>query len=146
MALVRFAVMALAMLLTPALAAAQDQEITVQADSHRVAIERILEADNLDTGRMTPREVVETMGGIERGHAPDDFWDAYQVHLRAWERFAGLVEQVQRQYGESTFTEGMEELAEAENAVNTTFDAVERIARRYGARIPVAPIDTGSIA
>lgn len=146
MSLVRFAILALLAAVTPALAAAQEQEIVVEAEAHRAAIERILEADNLDTARMTPREVVEAMGGIERGHAPEDFWNAYQAHLRAWERFAGLVEQVQRQYGESTFVEGMEELAEAEDAVNATFDSVERIARRYGARIPVAPIDTGSIA
>lgn len=146
MALARFAILALLTALSPAAAGAQEQEIVVEAEAHRAAIERILEADNLDTGRMTPREVFETMSGIERGHAPDDFWTAYQAHLSAWERFAGLVEQVQRQYGESTFVEGMEELAAAENAVNTTFGEVTRIARRYGARIPVAPIDTQSIA
>ena len=33
-----------------------------------------------------------------------------------------------------------EELAKAEQAIDATFDEVERIARRYGARLPTPPL------
>ena len=110
-----------------------------QDEAARAEIERILEADNLDTGRLNPREVADTIASIARGRAPEDFWQAYQAHVRAWRQFAELVERAVRQQGESTFIEGEEELVAAERAIDTTFDEVERIARRYGARIPVQP-------
>ena len=123
----------------PTAFAAQQPDIVVEAPEARVEIERILEADNLDVERLSPREVVGIMEAIERGNAPNDFWEVYQQHLRAWQLFADLVDTVLRQKGESAFAEREEELAQAEEAVNATFDVVERIALRYGARMPVPP-------
>lgn len=124
----------------PAAAASALGSAAVAQDAiARSEIERILQADNLDTSRMNPREVAETIATIGRGRAPEDFWQAYQAHVRAWRRFAELVERALRQQGESTFIEGEEELEAAGRAIDTTFAEVERIARRYGARIPVQP-------
>jgi hypothetical protein len=124
----------------PAAAASAPASAAVAQDATaRSEIERILQADNLDTSRMSPREVVETIATIGRGRAPEDFWQAYQAHVRAWQHFAELVERAVRQQGESTFIEGEEELEAAGRAIDSTFAEVERIARRYGARIPVQP-------
>ena len=75
-----------------------------------IEIERILEADNLDTSQLSPRDVVEIVSGIERGRAPQDFWDAYQLHVQAWTRLADMVDLIQRQQAGSTFIEGIDEL------------------------------------
>jgi hypothetical protein len=138
--------LALMVLLTPAQAKAQEQNIVVRGDATRIEIERILEADNLDTARLSPREVVDIVSAIERGRAPPDFWDAYQRHVQAWVRLAETMEQIQRQQAASAFVEGLDELVAAEAAVSTTFDEVERIARSYGAQLPLPLIDTRTIA
>ena len=122
-----------------AVAAAQAPGSAAPDATLRAEIERILEADNLDTSRLNPTEVAQTIASIPRGRAPEDFWRAYQDHVRAWQLFAQLVEQAVRQQGESTFVEGEQELLAAERAIETTFAEVERIARRYGARMPVQP-------
>lgn len=145
MTILRALTLALAALLAPAHAAAQDQNVVARGDATRLEIERILEADNLDTSQLSPREVVEIVSGIERGRAPQDFWDAYQLHIQAWGRFADMVEQIQRQQSGSTFIEGIDQLAAAEAAIGTTFDEVERIARRYGARLPTPRVDPRTI-
>lgn len=129
----------LALFAPAAAAAAQQPDIVVNGEVARVEIERILEADNLDADRLSPREVVEIMAGIERGRAPEDFWEAYQMHLRAWRQFADVVDAILAQQGESAFAEREEELAQAEQAVDATFGVVEALARRYGARLPVPP-------
>ena len=134
----------LAALQAPVAAPAQDQDIVVRADVSRAEIERILNADNLDTFRLSPREVVEAMTGIPRGRAPGDFWNAYQQHVRAWQNLATVVERVQARQQESTVFEDPE-LVSAEAAISTTFDEVERVARSYRARIPPPRIDTRSI-
>ena len=100
----------------------------------------------LDTSQLSPREVVEIVSRIEQGRAPQDFWDAYQLHVQAWSRFADIIDLVQRQQSGSTFTEGTEALAAAEAAIVATFDEVERIARSYGARLPTPRIDPRTIA
>ena len=135
-------------LLAPASAFAQDrdQEVVVRADTPRAEIERILNADNLDTARLSPREVSGIMSGIRRGRAPEDFWTAYQLHVQAWANLAEVTERVQRQQAESTLAAGLDELAAAETAIGTTFDEVERIARQYHARLPAPPVDTRTIA
>ena len=121
------------------------QDIVVNGAAARREIERILREDNLDSNRLTPREVAETMAGIARGRAPEDFWTAYQTHVQAWQSYADQVEQTPPQQGESTFgDEGA--TGEAQAAIQTTFAEVERIARRYGARLPAAPVDVRSIA
>ena len=68
------------------------------------------------------------MARIPRGHAPTDFWESYERHLAAWERYAEAVD------SDADATERII----AERTINLSFDAVERIARRYGARIPDA--------
>ena len=136
----------LPLLLLPALllaggapSTAQKPAAAAQNERARAEIERILEADNLDSSRLSPREVAETIAGIGRGRAPEDFWNAYLAHVRAWQHFAQVFERSVPQQGESTFIENEQELLEAERAVETTFDEVQRIARRYGARLPVPP-------
>jgi hypothetical protein len=117
----------------------------VRGTQARQEIERILREDNLNTDQMTPREVADTMAAIARGRAPEDFWTAYQTHLQAWQRYADATEQSPRDQSESTFgNEGA--TSEAQTAIQTTFAEVERIARRYGAHLPAAPIDVRTIA
>ena len=144
--ILRLLALAFVALLAPAQLAAQEPDIVVQGEAARTEIERILNADNLDTSRLSPREVADAIALIERGRAPQDFWDAYQLHVRAWSRLADAFERAQRQQGESTFVEGMDEVETAADAIESTFDEVERIAQRYGARLPVPPVDTQTIA
>jgi len=143
----RILLLAIAALAAPASAAiAQDQEVVVRAETPRAEIERILDADNLDTTRLTPRDVAEIMAGIERGRAPEDFWTAYQLHVLAWVNLANVVDSVRQGGAESAFVDGLNELAAAQAAIGTTFDEVERIARLYHARLPRPRIDTRTIA
>jgi hypothetical protein len=144
--ILRLLALALAALLVPAQACAQEPGAAAGDDAARTEIERILNADNLDTNRLSPRDVADSIAQIERGRAPQDFWAAYQLHVRAWSRLADAYERAQRQQGESTFADGMEEVETAADAIETTFDEVERIARRYGARLPIPPVDTQTIA
>ena len=122
---VRLAALALLAVPLPAAVAAQDAEIVVRGDVARIEIERILEADNVDTSRLSAREVADAMAGIGRGRVPEDFWAAYQAHVAAWNRLAGAAASLER--------------ALAEQAIESSFDEVERIARRYGARLPAPP-------
>lgn len=123
-----------------------EQDIVVRGEAARREIERILREDSLTSSQPTPREVAETMATIARGRAPEDFWTAYQTHVQAWQRYAEAVEQApQQQQNESTF--GDEGAAgEAQTAIQTSFAEVERIARRYGAHLPAAPVDVRNIA
>ena len=123
---------------------APEQEIVVSAAAARAEIERILQEDNLGGRRLSPRETAETMAGIARGRAPQDFWAAYQLHVQAWQAYAAAVESGQQQ-GESTFGFNGDATA-AEQAITTTFNEVERIARRYGARLPAPPVNPLEIA
>ena len=145
------ALLTLVALAVPAAIAAQDaqpdQDIVVNGEAARVEIERILNEDNLDGNRLNPREIADTMAGIARGRAPQDFWAAYQLHVQAWERFASAVEQtgLSQAQGESSF--GLDSnTAEAEQSITTTFAEVERIARRYGARLPAPRVNPLEIA
>lgn len=136
--------LALMTLAPPALAQAQSGEIVVHGTAARQEIERILREDSLTSSQPTPREVAETMAAIDRGRAPEDFWTAYQTHVQAWQRYAQLVEQGGQQPAESSF--GPEGAAEAQTAIEATFNEVERIALRYGARLPSPPIDPRTVA
>lgn len=146
--------LALAVLAAPAIAQREpstsrepSNEVVVNGTQARQEIERILREDNLTSSRPSPREVVETMSEIAQGRAPEDFWTAYQTHVQAWQRYAEVVEQSPQtgHQGESNFgAEG--EAGEAQTAIETTFAEVERIARRYGARLPTTPIDVRTIA
>ncbi|MEO7177530.1 MAG: hypothetical protein ABIW83_01680 [Allosphingosinicella sp.] len=114
----------------PAAAAAQEADIVVRGDVARHEVERILDADNVDTSRLTADEVAETIAAIERGRAPEDFWAAYHAHVRAWQRLAEAEARLLRQPAR---------IEQAEQAIEATFDEVERIARSYGARLPTPP-------
>ena len=148
MTIIRIPILALAALLAPAAATAQEQQqdIVVHAETARAEIERILNADNLDTVQLSPREVVEIMSGIERGRAPQDFWSAYQLHVQAWANLADAADSVQGQQDGPAATFGLDGLEAAETAVGTTFDEVERVARAYHARLPAPLVDTRTIA
>ncbi|HYG48163.1 MAG TPA: hypothetical protein VD846_09515 [Allosphingosinicella sp.] len=131
----RLALLAVLALAAPAAATAQEPDIVVEGGIERSEIERILAADNVDTSRLSEREVADIVAGVERGRAPKDFWLAYQAHVLAWQRLADAAEKARREQGESFFE--AEELVKAEQAIDATFDEVERIARAYGARLPV---------
>jgi hypothetical protein len=148
MTILRVLILACAALLAPAAATAQGQEqdIVVRAETARAEIERILNADNLDTARLSPREVVEIMSGIERGRVPEDFWNAYQRHVQAWANLADAADSVQGQQDGPASTFGLDGLERAETTIGTTFDEVERIARQYHARLPAPLVDTRTIA
>lgn len=121
------------------------QDIVVNGDIARTEIERILQEDNLGGRRLTPRETAETMAGISRGRAPQDFWSAYQLHVQAWQLYAAALEQGGQRQGDPSF--GFNgDAEEAERAITTTFNEVERIARRYGARLPAPPVNPLEIA
>lgn len=125
-------------LLAPPAAAAQTDDVVVYASSARAEIERILRADNLDTDTLASRVVADAMAGIKRGQAPDDFWRAYQAHVRAWHQLA-VVERLVRDGRDAppSLDHRKAVRAAAERRIGTTFDVVERIARRYGVRLPV---------
>lgn len=130
---VRLVGLALLACAEPAALYAQNPDILVRGDISRSEIERILAADNVDTSRLSEREVADAVANVERGRAPDDFWTAYRAHALAWERLADALER--RRESESRFED--EEVVKAEQAIEATFDEVERIARAYGARLPV---------
>lgn len=132
-----FLLAALASFPAPA-AAAQNQEIVIRGEIARMEIERILREDNLDSDRLGTDAVVEIMSAIQRGQAPGDFWNAYQAHVRAWQRYAQAETWIRGQEG-ATFIDGLDEYEAAGEAIDSTFDEVVRIARRYGARLP-APV------
>ena len=134
MRFIRLALLALA-LSAPAAVTAQEPDIVVKGSVQRAEIERILAADNVDTSRLSESEVADIVGQVERGRAPQDFWLAYRAHVRAWERLADAAEKARGDQGESFFE--AEELVKAQQAIDATFDEVERIARSYGARLPV---------
>ena len=115
-------------------------EIVVQNNAWVPAIERILIADNLDVERLSPREVADTMAEIPRGRAPADFWTAYQQHVRAWQDYADALDGA-RVIRSPTDIDHRPDGAAIQNArtrINSTFDAVEILARRYHARVPAS--------
>jgi hypothetical protein len=115
-------------------AAPQASDIVVRGVAARTEIERILEADNVDTSRLSSRAVAEALATIDRGGAPNDFWAAYQVHVAAWVRLADVETALSKH--RVPMPEDVKTLAIAEAAIGESFDQVERIARRYGARLP----------
>jgi hypothetical protein len=128
-------------LVPTAAAGAQPQgqsDIVVRGSVARAEIERVLEADNVDTVKLSTMAVWQIISAIPRGRAPEDFWRAYQAHVGAWEERAALEQQ-----GAAA---PLEELIAAERRINRTFDEVERIARRYGANMPAPPVDTSTIS
>ena len=128
----RLAAMVALTLWAPAVAAAQEPDIVVQGGVYRKEIERILAADNVDTSRLSERRVAEIMIGIRRGRAPEDFWAAYSDHVDAWVILANAIARAGREPNVSNLAA----VDKADAQIDTTFERVERVARRYGAHIP----------
>ena len=145
MTFVRVALLMLAALALPMAAGAEDKDIVVQGDAARAEIERILSNDNVDTTQMDATEVVEAISTIRRGRAPEDFWTAYRAHVAAWERLAKAQQAMGARLDDSRF-ESSAEVEQAERAIESTFDEVERLARKYGAHMPVPPAELRTIA
>ena len=114
-------------------AAPGQAEIVVRADIARAEIERILNADNLDREAMNPQDIADALASIPRGHAPEDFWQAYQEHVDAWMRLAELTE------SGPIDEEGIpfDALENAGLAISLTFGQVQLIALTYGAKLPL---------
>ena len=139
--LLRLTVIAAALSPLPVRAQAPDTPIVVHSVSSRSEIQRILNADNLDTANLEARDVADSMASIERGRAPEDFWTAYQSHVRAWQKLADAEELARAsiEADPAKMAEAAALLAEAEEQIEATFTAVERIALDYGARMPIPP-------
>ena len=134
------------LLLTLALFAVQSgppvkgEDLVVQSSAARPAIQRILEADNLDVDRLPADEVAARMQEIRRGVAPVDFWAAYQDHVQAWTDYAAAKARARRSdpLQVDSAPDGRA-IAAARQRINATFDVVEAIAKRYGAWPPRTP-------
>jgi hypothetical protein len=121
-----------------------EEEVVVTASAARPAIERILSADNFDVDRMSMREVADAMDQIPRGGAPLDFWLAYREHARAWRDFADARDRSRRaSHIDMNAQSDSAAIFGARQMIETTFDRVEDIARRYGARLPNAATRSG---
>jgi hypothetical protein len=116
------------------------EDVVVQGSASRPAIQRILEADNLDIERLPAGEVAERMREIGRGAAPVEFWAAYQAHVRAWTDYAEAKARARRadplQVDDAPDGRA---ITDARRRINTTFDVVEAIAKRYRAWPPRTP-------
>lgn len=104
----------------------------VRASAARPAIQRILDADNLDVETLPAAEVAARMAAIPRGAAPADFWVAYRQHVRAWSDFAEA--RVKAQAGQ---VQDQWAIGDARVRINLTFEEVETIARAYGISTPI---------
>jgi hypothetical protein len=116
------------------------EDIIVRSSAARPAIQRILEADNLDIERLPAGEVAARMREIGRGAAPVEFWAAYQEHVRAWTDYAEAKTRARRSdpLQVDDAPDGRT-IAAARRRINATFDVVEAIAKRYGAWPPRTP-------
>lgn len=115
-----------------------EPEITVRGSAARPAIERILKADNLDVEVLSPREVADAMRGIQQGAAPRAFWLAYRAHAKAWAAYADALAAARHRPAGEPAPVGTEfAIGQARVEINRSFDEVEALARRYGARLPL---------
>ena len=139
LSLIGFALLALAG--APTAAQPAGQAVTRGDAATRLEIERILNADNVDVSQLTPRQVADSIRAIPRGRAPDDFWTTYQAHVRAWEAMAAATERLERLANAKPRlqADAIEDASEAQVAIESTFDEVERVARSYGVGMPAPP-------
>ena len=103
-----------------------DDEVIVRGSLAQIEIERILKADKVDTETLGPKEVLERIATIPQGRAPQDFWQSYQRHRDAWQQLVRAMED----------RASSDELSRAEARINFSYDEVERIELKYGARLP----------
>lgn len=115
-------------------------DIVVRSNAVGPAIRRILEADNLDVERLSASEVAARMQEIGRGAAPADFWSAYRDHVAAWSDYAQARARARR-WNPLEIADAADgaAIAEARRRINSTFDVVEAIAKRYDAWPPRSP-------
>ena len=134
-----FALLALAGV--PAAAQPTEQGVVRGDAVTRSEIARILAADNVDVGQLSPRQVAASIRAIPRGRAPEDFWTTYQTHVRAWEAMATATERLERLANAKPRlqADAIQDVSEAQAAIESTFDEVERVARSYGVDMPVPP-------
>lgn len=137
--LIGFALLALTGV--PVAAQPSDQAVIRGNAVTRSEIGRILAADNVDVRGLSPRQVFDKIRAVPRGRAPNEFWTAYQAHVRAWEAAAAATERMERLANAKPIlrTDAATDLAEAYEAVESTFNEVERVARGYGVDMPVPP-------
>ncbi|MCW3798223.1 hypothetical protein OMW55_10460 [Sphingomonas sp. BN140010] len=122
------------------LESAPAQQVVVQGSAAKPAIERILQADNLDVEQLPADEVAARMAEITRGAAPAEFWAAYQAHVRAWQDYAAAKARARSAAaGDPDGQVDGRAIADARGRINRTFDAVKTIAKRYGAWPPRTP-------
>ena len=124
---------------------AQQADITVTAIPARIEIERILTSDNVDTESLGTRGVATAIAGIVRGQAPLDFWLVYGMHVAAWEQLADAEDRLSAAQDAPARDHWMAQADRANRAIEATFTEVERIARRYGAKMPVPVSDIKSM-
>ncbi|HEV7280167.1 MAG TPA: hypothetical protein VGN57_08145 [Pirellulaceae bacterium] len=126
------------------------------------AIERVLEADRSASAEADgPGETAANMRAIELEGTPADFQNAYRQHIAAWQRSSDVHDEAEDWVerfapGEATphdalyTTDLAVELsaeaqsrrrtlqlsrANAQDAIEATFHAVERVAEQHGARV-----------
>ena len=126
------------------------------------AIERVLEADRLASqGTSSPGEIVANMRAIDLAGCPEDFKNAFLRHIEAWEGRAAVHAEAEAWIAEFApgqgtpedvlYTTNLPEGASAEGemrrlaiqrssknaqqAIQSTFEAVERLAAEHGARV-----------
>ncbi|HYG28920.1 MAG TPA: hypothetical protein VD887_01775 [Allosphingosinicella sp.] len=138
----------LALLAVPAAAdpiAALDEQEN-RRETGRQEIARILAADNVDASRLSAREVATAIRAIPRGAAPDDFWNAYQAHVRAWERAAAAEERAQGLIGgkPAEMERAVAAFVAAQAEISATFEQVRQIAGRYGVEMPIPPAEAAN--
>lgn len=125
--------------------------IVIFGGSDKSAIESVLAQDALTTEEATSvAEIVQRMKSIDTSDCPADFREAYYRHIRAWQGMAEQVASEPQSFGEGflyglikgfegDYTGGLGEINEARNycsqQIKTTFQEVEAIAIRYGARL-----------
>jgi hypothetical protein len=138
----------LALLAVPAAAdpiAAHDEQESIR-ETGRQEIARILAADNVDASRLSTRQVATAIRAIPRGAAPDDFWTAYQAHVRAWERAADAEERAMNMVGaKPAEMEGaIAAFVAAQAEIAATFEQVRQIATGYGVEMPIPPAEAAN--
>jgi hypothetical protein len=124
-------------LAAPLAGAAAEERTIADRSVFKAEIERILGVDDIDTSRVSAPEVAEIIASTPQGGAPDDFWNAYQAHVRAWQRLAELADAADP---------GEDAQIAAEDAIGSTFAEVERIAGKYGAARPNSGRADGAVS
>ena len=140
----------LAVLAVPAgagpIAAHGEQKIERGEEQERHEIARILAADNVDASRLSAREVATAIAAIPRGEAPEEFWQAYQAHVLAWESKAAAEDWIRslKSSDRIAIERALGDLIAAEEAISATFARIRQIATDYGVAMPIPPAEAAN--